>query len=286
MSNFRFSGHETFHCKSFWIKKGFDFITNNRDFKSNDALIELGVGKNMVASISHWVKAIGLEDGDGVSDWSMALFNESGFDPYLEDLGTIWLLHFHLLNTNYSCIYKLGFTEFRKSKIGNEFTLTQFSDFLIRYCLRNNISISQTTLSTDAKVFIKNYLRSTKINIKSIEEDTTTLFSEINLIQELEQVYIDNEPVLKFNYNTKESLPPEVLLYAIKVKFPASASISILDIQNEVSELFLCNREGTESKLNQLESLGYLTKKEDAGRYEVQVSPELTPIEILRLHYE
>ncbi len=286
MSNFRFSGHETFHCKSFWIKKGFDFITNNRDFKSNDALIELGVGKNMVASISHWVKAIGLEDEDGVSDWSKALLNESGFDPYLEDLGTIWLLHFHLLNTNYSSIYKLGFTEFRKSKIGNEFTLTQFSDFLIRYCLRNNISISQTTLSTDAKVFIKNYLRSTKINIKSIEEDTTTLFTEINLIQELEQVYIDNEPVLKFNYNTKESLPPEILLYAIKVKFPASASISILDIQNEVSELFLCNREGTESKLNQLESLGYLTKKEDAGRYEVQVSPELTPIEILRLHYE
>lgn len=286
MSNFRFSGHETFHCKSFWIKKGFDFIANNRDFKSNEALIELGVGKNMVASISHWIKSIGLEDGDGVSDWSMALFNESGFDPYLEDLGTIWLLHFHLLNTNYSSIYKLGFTEFRKSKIGNEFTLTQFSDFLIRYCLRNNISISQTTLSTDAKVFIKNYLRSTKINIKSIEEDTTTLFSEINLFQELEQVYIDNEPVLKFNYNTKESLPPEVLLYAIKVKFPASASISILDIQNEVSELFLCNREGTESKLNQLESLGYLTKKEDAGRYEVQVSPELTPIEILRLHYE
>lgn len=286
MSNFRFSGHETFHCKSFWIKKGFDFITNNRDFKSNEALIELGVGKNMVASISHWIKAIGLEDGDGVSDWSMALFNESGFDPYLEDLGTIWLLHFHLLNTNYSSIYKLGFTEFRKSKIGNEFTLTQFSDFLIRYCLRNNISISQTTLYTDAKVFIKNYLRSIKINIKSIEEDTTTLFTEINLIQELEQVYIDNEPVLKFNYNTKESLPPEILLYAIKMKFPASASISILDIQNEVSELFLCNREGTESKLNQLESLGYLTKKEDAGRYEVQVSPELTPIEILRLHYE
>ena len=212
MSNFRFSGHETFHCKSFWIKKGFDFITNNRDFKSNDALIELGVGKNMVASISHWVKAIGLEDENGVSDWSKALLNESGFDPYLEDLGTIWLLHFHLLNTNYSSIYKLGFTEFRKSKIGNEFTLTQFSDFLIRYCLRNNISISQTTLSTDAKVFIKNYLRSTKINIKSIEEDTTTLFTEINLIQELEQVYIDNEPVLKFNYNTKESLPPEILL--------------------------------------------------------------------------
>lgn len=286
MSNYRFSGHETFHCKSFWIKKGFDFIANNRDFKSNEALIELGVGKNMVASISHWIKSIGLEDGDGVSDWSMALFNESGFDPYLEDLGTIWLLHFHLLNTNYSSIYKLGFTEFRKSKIGNEFTLTQFSDFLIRYCLRNNISISQTTLSTDAKVFIKNYLRSTKINIKSIEEDTTTLFTEINLIQELEQVYIDNEPVLKFNYNTKESLPPEILLYAIKVKFPASASISILEIQNEVSELFLCNREGTEIKLNQLESLGYLTKKENAGRYEVQVSPELTPIEILRLHYE
>ena len=29
MKKLTFSGHETFHCRNFWLKKGYDFIKSN-----------------------------------------------------------------------------------------------------------------------------------------------------------------------------------------------------------------------------------------------------------------
>ena len=50
-SKFVFSGHESFPCKALWLKKGYDFVVQDKSFNSPDAVIDLGVGKNMVASI-------------------------------------------------------------------------------------------------------------------------------------------------------------------------------------------------------------------------------------------
>ena len=59
---YSFSGHESFYCKSLWLKKGYDFVSENNDFNSSDAVVELGVGKNMVSSIRYWLRAFGLLD--------------------------------------------------------------------------------------------------------------------------------------------------------------------------------------------------------------------------------
>jgi hypothetical protein len=285
MSNFRFSGHETFHCKSFWIKKGYDYLESNLDFKSDRAVIDLGVGKNMVASINYWTNAFDIQNLGSITEWSKLIFSNSGFDPYIEKIGTIWLLHFHLLQKDYSSINNITFNNFRKTRIGNEFTDDNLNDFLVRFCIRNSVSVSSNSLKSDVKVFLRNYVNTGKFNPKSIEDDVTTLLTELNLIKEIDGVYQNNKQVLKFNYNDKESLPALILLYAIILRFPNSTSISILDIQNEVSESFLCNREGTESKLNELQDLGLLIKKEDAGRYEIQIKTELNSFEILKMYY-
>lgn len=42
---YSFSGHESFHCKSLWLKKGYDFICNKKHFADTDSVVELGVGK-------------------------------------------------------------------------------------------------------------------------------------------------------------------------------------------------------------------------------------------------
>jgi hypothetical protein len=51
MPKLSFSGHETFHCKTHWLKKGYDFVKNGGNFNNPDAVVNLGVGKNMVTSI-------------------------------------------------------------------------------------------------------------------------------------------------------------------------------------------------------------------------------------------
>lgn len=57
---FSFSGHESFQCRSLWLKKGYDFINSGKSFNDEDAVVILGVGKNMVASIRYWMKAFDL----------------------------------------------------------------------------------------------------------------------------------------------------------------------------------------------------------------------------------
>lgn len=61
-----FSGHETFACKSHWMKRGYEFVLEGHNFNDDEAVVHLGVGKNMVASIKFWMKALGLLNRDGV----------------------------------------------------------------------------------------------------------------------------------------------------------------------------------------------------------------------------
>lgn len=55
-----FSGHETLACKSLWLKKGYVFVKEDHSFNDEDAVVALGVGKNMVAAVRYWYKAFGL----------------------------------------------------------------------------------------------------------------------------------------------------------------------------------------------------------------------------------
>ena len=60
----------------------------------------------MVRSIYHWCRAAGLIEGDGVdsdnrrrfvpTNLGDSIFADDGFDPYLEDVATLWLLHCQL----------------------------------------------------------------------------------------------------------------------------------------------------------------------------------------------
>ena len=63
----QFSGHETFPLRYGWLKKVYDRVAATEDQPGNraacwdnDAIARFGVGKNMVASMRHWAKAIGI----------------------------------------------------------------------------------------------------------------------------------------------------------------------------------------------------------------------------------
>ena len=63
----RFTGHDTFACRATWLNKGLNFLEegNLTDMTKGDAVIHLGVGKNMLQAIRHWVRAFNLVD-DGI----------------------------------------------------------------------------------------------------------------------------------------------------------------------------------------------------------------------------
>ena len=180
MKNPRFSGHETFHCKSFWLKKGYDFSRNNSSFRDTDAVVQLGVGKNMVSSISHWLSVFNiLNDEGGFSQVGSAILDNEGFDPYMEDIGTIWFLHFQLLKKEYASLYPLFFKDFRRTRISGEFNSTQNYTLIFASCreirdfdnfIEKNTALTfyeQTLQITNFKFLIKyGYFQNGKSNSK------------------------------------------------------------------------------------------------------------------------
>ena len=117
-TKYTFSGHEKFQCRQLWLKKGYDYIKSGKSFNDDDSVIELGVGKNMVSSIRQLLKAFGITDlQDQITDLGSLLLDDDGYDPFLEDDATLWLLHYHLVKNAYASTFYLVFNEFRKDKL-------------------------------------------------------------------------------------------------------------------------------------------------------------------------
>lgn len=286
MNNWRFAGHETFHCKHFWLKKGYDFTSERNSFKENNAVVKLGVGKNMVSSIQFWMNAFGIYEEDEISEFGNNIFNNDGFDSFLEDEGSLWLLHYKLLSKNYSSIYKLAFINFRKTRISSEFTSKQLEDFISKLLISEGVNFSQKSIENDVKVFIRNYVSLYKKGAKSLEDDFSSLLINLDIISIVPDSHIEGLQVFKLLYNAKENLPSEVLLFSILDSFDGEMSIAVNDIQNEISDLFLCNREGTEAKLIELQDKGYIVYKDDSGRKEIQIKNKLNKWDVLKNYYE
>ena len=152
-----FSGHETFYCKSLWLKKGYDFRLGGNTFNQEDAVVKLGVGKNMVASIRFWLKAFGLTVEDLPTDIANIVLHNDG-DPFLEDSNTLWLLHYLLVSNKISSIYHLLFVEYQREK--KEFDRDLLQNFIKRRCNvpeQKNV-YNENTVKKDIGVLLHNYL--------------------------------------------------------------------------------------------------------------------------------
>ncbi len=104
----KFAGHETFTLRYGWLKKAVDAVTDDPEvFTRENALVTLGVGKNMVRAIRHWGLMTGILEEDQSKPNNRGrfirptalgelLFGPRGRDPDLEEPGTRWLLHWNL----------------------------------------------------------------------------------------------------------------------------------------------------------------------------------------------
>jgi len=230
-----FSGHETFQCKTLWLKKGYDFVKAGRDFNDSDAVIYLGVGKNMVSAIRYWMKAFGLLNNDTLTNIAHYIFDDNlGKDPFSEDLATLWLFHYLIVNTNHASLYKLVFDDFHRDR--KEFSIEQLQRFVRRHCRDNGFDnlYNENTVKKDIDVLLKNY---TLPSDSKTNEDYSVLLLELNLTR------ADNEQkVYFFNDSGKRAITPEVFLYALLDRKGDDKSVSF-DTLLDLARLFCMNTE-------------------------------------------
>ena len=276
-----FSGHESFACKSHWLKRGYDFVRGENNFNDDDAVVRLGVGKNMVASIKFWLKAIGLLKDAGLVALANHLFDDdNGKDPYLEDIGTLWLLHFLLIQTDYATIYKTTFVDYHRQR--NIIEKSKLQNYIKHICFDEtgykNL-YNDNTVKRDIGVMLHNYCAKNGGNVNI--EDSNSLFAPLNLICETEK------NTYRFNYDTRSDVPSLIFLYALLVKFKGRNSISFEDI-TELALIFCLTNNDLLDIINYLCDLypSEIVFSDVAGIKELQFRARLNSIDVLDRYYE
>jgi hypothetical protein len=283
-----FSGHESFHCRALWLKKGYDFIAKHKKFSSPDAVVDLGVGKNMVNATKFWIKSFGLQkEENSPSILAELIFNEEGFDPYLEDTASLWLLHYQIVTENYSSIYSLVFNEFRKKR--SEFNKLQLIQFINKKCQENDIVFNEKTVRRDIDVFLRNYVRPVKQS-KNIEDLYSGLFIDLDLITQLKKFDEEEHTWYKIENKARKDLPEEVLLFSILSNAEYEESITIEQLTsgyNSVGNIFVLNQSDLIEKLIRLTGkYKSLTFSDNSGVRVLQFKEKLNKWDVLKKYYE
>lgn len=280
-----FSGHESFQCRHLWLKKGYDYVKAEKSFTDEDAVVWLGVGKNMVSSIRFWMKAFNiLSPDDKLTDFAHKLLSDHGYDPYIEDEATLWLLHYQLVKKGFASTYSIVFNELRKEKM--EFNKDNFIAYIKRKSeTEKTFFINEKTLIEDFAVLTKMYLRS-NAQSKDKEDSFSGLLTELDLLKNYSK---GKEDFFVIENTDRVEIPDEIILYAIldNETFEASLSLNSIEMNpNSVGTVFAINRPGLLNKIENLtQKFSYIIFNDQAGIKELQFKKKPAAASILDKYY-
>ena len=216
-----FARHETFHPRYGWFRKAHAFAADDPHvFVSDDAPVRIGVGKNMVRAIRFWGLAAKLIEEDPQSSNRRApglvptsigrsLFGDDGWDRYMEDPGTLWLLHWLLMAP--PCLLPVWWLAF------NEFHAVEFTEDDLVAAVTAQLDATgewsvprHSSVSKDVTVLLHAYAPTERRSRRAAVDDLLDCpLRELSLI--------GRSPTTKgyrFRLGSKPSLPPEILTYA------------------------------------------------------------------------
>jgi Protein of unknown function (DUF4007) len=290
-----FGRHETFHLRFSWLSKGFQALQRDPSvFERDEAIVELGVGRNMVRSIRYWLIATQMAELDDLvlrpTSLGTELLDLKGWDPYLEDESTIWLFHWLLCSsTTQATVNYWFFNHFHKAAFTNAEAQTAFADFC-RDKVKAKFSVA--TAKKDVLVLLRMYTQSRPNKRIPLEEALDSPMALLGLVGHLSG---GNSRSYQSNADRRDELPDFVVGFAVAQLF-AARGVNSLPL-----EQLMYSREGwiapgtvfrlTEAALlTKLERLvrvlpGTLEMREVAGIHQLYLLSALNPVDLLRDHY-
>jgi len=230
-----FGRHETFHPRWGWFSKAvFEGKANPYVFQQNDAPLLLGVGKNMVRAIRYWGEASTLlkevkppkerlaaasptRRGDALLD------PEVGADPYLEITGSLWLLHWWLLQPAPHSMVPLAWYAFNIFR-PQEFNVCDLEQAFYEECIKGigEWHPAQNTLARESSCFLRTYVATAA---SQIDDTLDAPLRQLGLLSSLPG------QKRRFRFQSPAWIDPEVVLYC--------CSDYLINIQHSASTVTL-----------------------------------------------
>lgn len=178
-----FARHETFGLRFSWLPKGYQaFVQGDgaKAFTDDYATVKLGVGKNMVSSIFYWLQASDIIGKIGnsyiVTDFGDSILGE--LDPYLEDDGSLQLIHWRLCsNPELALAFYWFFGRFHALAFSYDEVTTAFKDFCRG---RIGVKVGDASLEKDINIVLRMYAPQRKKK-DSIEDSFDNPMAELGL---------------------------------------------------------------------------------------------------------
>ena len=291
---YRLKGHESFTPREGWIAKGLEAVAENpqvfsaRNYYGAD---DLGVGTNMAKSIRYWMNVMGLtkreKNGEVLTELGEVVYQ---YDPYIEEVFTMWLLHYHLCTDRERATSWYLFFNGEHSTEYDKEGLNQYLSMKLEELGVWNYS--EKSLKDDVNAILAMYCGKRSIEKEDPEEKAVCPFSMLGLISSNGRYYIDTEP-------DREKLPIEVVLYVIykllvkqdlvkAQKNVYSLSIdTLLNGTGGVKSAFHLSNMVLNDILDQLENQGEIKVNRTAGLdvLYIEDTDELNAIEVAKKYY-
>lgn len=261
----RFSGHESFAFRYAWLPKAYRAIVDDPTIFSDpeNAMVRLGVGKNMVRSIRFWVETMDLAKSGKDRTFEPTNFGEKvfaadGYDPFLEDIRTLWLLHWnvtaHLDSPLFAWDYLLHKWPYP------ELTRSEALAAFIRESRRLNRSLSKVTLGQHLDVFLHTYVPKGG-SARPSEESLDCPFAELELLQVIGERRVDGsgrrEPIYAFRREAKPEITMALFEYCLndywQKRHPGEATLTYRDVafaRGSIGQIFKLPEDDIRARLD------------------------------------
>ena len=225
-----FSGHESFACRYGWLPKLYDAAVDDPALfaSDDDAMLRLGLGRNMVKSLRFWGDVFGLTETRGgklrVTAFARRLLDPAdGLDPYLETPSALWRLHWRLTVQAGLGAWSVAFFE----TFDREITRERFVAAVRSRASQARGTITSGTAANHVDVFLRTYAGS-DYSDGAPEETLGSPFQELELLRTAASAGI---PTVRFLRGPKRTLDTKALAFVLedfwRCTAPGSATLSL-----------------------------------------------------------
>ncbi len=290
----RFKAHESFFIRKGWLYKGLRNINvqpalfSDRNLNPSDVL---GIGTNMVRSLRYWLQVTGLTNEVVVGGRHQEFTDLANIiwehDRYMEEMGTLWLLHYKLAsNIDEATAWYYFFNEFNLK----EFSKDDFVDMIDLYSQMNGAETAKSSLEGDFDCLMNTYVSRLKSNPEKVhpENNIDCPLGELNLVDIIDK----RKKIYRKVVPKKGSLSPLIVLAVIvdqANKNDSGMEIKINSILNDkcnAGKIFNLDIISLTEFLYELQKLNYIKVNRTAGLDVIIINNAMTLEEIAGIYYQ
>jgi hypothetical protein len=285
-----FGRHSTFPLRYAWLTKGLGAIRAHPHIFSTpeDAMVELGVGRNMVSAILYWLQVTRLVDfstaDPEITPLGDALLGEQA-DPYLEDEATLWIIHWLIVSNPelatgfYWFFNRFAMPRFREPEMRQ--ALTDFAEQELQ------VRRSASTIKSDSSTLLRMYAAGEG---NGGEDHLDSPLAQLKLVEaDPGQGYRSPRAVRPF-------LPPLALHFALAERFHSDPNTPALQVRTllyggddwpAVGAAFRLTEEGLMATLARVMDRypDHYELRDTAGVHQLYRRRAVEPCRILSDHY-